>query len=117
MVAMNSSVLLLPVSCWFLVWLARKTLRGRRYYPIKPWITFKLLHGVISQKIELFITTALRTSNLQRKYPSLYHIDNLRSEPVSYRQKFCCVTKKITFRFFKFKPRNFLQIPRINKHS
>jgi hypothetical protein len=27
------------------------------------WLTFNRLHGVISQKIELFITTSVRTSN------------------------------------------------------
>jgi hypothetical protein len=32
--------------------------------PPKRWMTFNGLHGVISQKIELFITTAVRTSNL-----------------------------------------------------
>jgi hypothetical protein len=31
--------------------------------PPKSWLTFNRLHGVISQKIVLFITTAVRTSN------------------------------------------------------
>jgi hypothetical protein len=33
-----------------------------RYVPQKRRLTFNRLHGVISQKIELFITTAVRTS-------------------------------------------------------
>jgi hypothetical protein len=31
--------------------------------PPKNWLTFSGKHGVISQKIELIITTASRTSN------------------------------------------------------
>jgi hypothetical protein len=34
-----------------------------RHVPPKRWLAFNGLHSVISQKIELFITTALRTSN------------------------------------------------------
>jgi hypothetical protein len=34
-----------------------------RYVPLKPRLTFNVLHGVISQKTVLFITTAVRTSN------------------------------------------------------
>jgi hypothetical protein len=30
---------------------------------MKRWLTFNGLHGVISQKMELFITTVVRTSN------------------------------------------------------
>jgi hypothetical protein len=37
--------------------------QGRRYIPPKRRFTFNGLHGVISQKIVLFITTAVRTSN------------------------------------------------------
>jgi hypothetical protein len=37
--------------------------RWRRYVPPKLLLTFNGLHGVISQKKVLFITTALRTSN------------------------------------------------------
>jgi hypothetical protein len=37
--------------------------RWRRHFPPKCRLTFNWLHGVISQKIELFITTAVRTSN------------------------------------------------------
>jgi hypothetical protein len=34
-----------------------------RHVPPKRRLTFNGLHGVISHKIELFITTAVRTSN------------------------------------------------------
>jgi hypothetical protein len=37
--------------------------RCRRYVPPKCWLTFSGLHGIISQKIVLFIITAVRTSN------------------------------------------------------
>jgi hypothetical protein len=36
---------------------------GGEYIPPKHLLTFNGLHGVISQKIELFITIAVRTSN------------------------------------------------------
>jgi hypothetical protein len=35
----------------------------RRYISPKRRLTFNGLHGIISQKIELLITTAVRTSN------------------------------------------------------
>jgi hypothetical protein len=35
----------------------------KRHFPSKHHLTFNGLYGVISQKIELFITTAVRTSN------------------------------------------------------
>jgi hypothetical protein len=45
-----ASPVLLPWRCW-------------RHVPPKRLSTFNGLHGVISQKTELFITTAVRTSN------------------------------------------------------
>jgi hypothetical protein len=39
------------------------TLKMEAKFPLKRWLTFNSLHGVISQKIEFFITTAVRTSN------------------------------------------------------
>jgi hypothetical protein len=33
------------------------------YVPQKSWLALNGLHGVISQKMVLFITTAVRTSN------------------------------------------------------
>jgi hypothetical protein len=35
----------------------------KAYVPLKCWFTFIRLYGIISQKIELFIATAVRTSN------------------------------------------------------
>jgi hypothetical protein len=40
------------------------TTKMEKYYPPKRQLTFKGLHVVISHKIELFIVTAVRTSNL-----------------------------------------------------
>jgi hypothetical protein len=37
--------------------------RWRRHVPLKLLLTFNGLHGAISQKIKLFITTAVRTSD------------------------------------------------------
>jgi hypothetical protein len=42
------------------------TWRWRRHVPPKHRLTSKALHGVISQRIELFISTATRTSNPTR---------------------------------------------------
>jgi hypothetical protein len=50
------------LSCWFHAWLIRAW-RWRQHVHPKVQLTFNGLHGVISQKIELFITTAVRTSN------------------------------------------------------
>jgi hypothetical protein len=47
------------------------TLKWRQHVPPKCWLTFNGLHGVITQKIELFITTAARTSD-----PTNYIMDN-----------------------------------------
>jgi hypothetical protein len=40
---------------------SKQSWRWRRYVPLKRQLTFNGLHGVISQKIVLFITTAVRT--------------------------------------------------------
>jgi hypothetical protein len=47
---------------WYLAPLIRPW-RWRRYVPPKRRLTFNRLHGVISQKTELFITTGVRTTN------------------------------------------------------
>jgi hypothetical protein len=51
------------ISLWFLARLIRRPRRWRRYDTSKRWLTFDGLHGVIFQKIVLFKTTDLRTSN------------------------------------------------------
>jgi hypothetical protein len=52
-----------PASCWFLACLILLSWRWRRRVPQKHRLTFNELHSVISQKIQLFIATALGTSN------------------------------------------------------
>jgi hypothetical protein len=47
----------------FLARLNLRLWRWRRCVTPKCWLIFSGLHGVISQKIVLFITTAERTSN------------------------------------------------------
>jgi hypothetical protein len=59
----GSRVSLLPASWWFLAWLTLQPWRWRWYVPVKRWLTFTGLHNVIPQKMELSITTAVRTSN------------------------------------------------------
>jgi hypothetical protein len=51
------------LSLWFLARLILLLWRWRRYFPPKRRLTFNGLHCVKSQKIVLFITTAVRISN------------------------------------------------------
>jgi hypothetical protein len=55
--------LLLPLSPWFLARLILRPWSWRGYVPPKRRLTFNVLHRVISQEIEIFIATAVRTSN------------------------------------------------------
>jgi hypothetical protein len=59
---------------WFLVWLNPQPWKWGLYIPPKRQLTVNGLHGVISQKIVLFITTAVRTSN-----PTLDAVFSVRS--------------------------------------
>jgi hypothetical protein len=52
----------LLLSCWYLPWLIRPW-NWRRYVPQKWQLTLYELHGIISQKIIHFITSAVRTLN------------------------------------------------------
>jgi hypothetical protein len=54
---------LLFASRMFLVWLILRHWSSRRHVPLKRRLTFNGTHGVISQKIEIFLTTAVRTLN------------------------------------------------------
>jgi hypothetical protein len=54
---------LLTTSCWFLAWITLRPKRWRRYVPPKLRLPSTDPHGVISHKIGLFITIALRASN------------------------------------------------------
>jgi hypothetical protein len=51
------------LSCWFLVQLIFRPWRWRQHVALKRQLTFNRQHGVISQKIVLFITSTVRTSN------------------------------------------------------
>jgi hypothetical protein len=66
-----------------------RRIRPRRWRwhvpPPKRRFTFNELHGIISQKIELLITTAVRTSNLTRRYiPGVRSLHNHRCENLKY---------------------------------
>jgi hypothetical protein len=54
------------LSPWFLAQLIFRPWRWRRYVPPKRRLTLNGLHGVICQKMVLFITAAVRTSNSWR---------------------------------------------------
>jgi hypothetical protein len=54
---------LMPVSRWFLVWFILRFWRWRLHVSSKRRLTFNGVHGVISQKTEVFMTTAVRTSS------------------------------------------------------
>jgi hypothetical protein len=54
--------LLLVYSC-FLGCTILRPQRWSQYFPLKYWLTFTIWHGDISQKTELLIVTAVRTSN------------------------------------------------------
>jgi hypothetical protein len=56
-------VSLLSTSFWFLVWLILRSCRWRRPISPKLQLTISKLHGFISQEIDVFIITAVRTSN------------------------------------------------------
>jgi hypothetical protein len=58
---------LLPASLWFLTWLILRSWSWRWHVPPKRRLTFNGLHGVISQKTEPIITTAVKTSD-----PTIY---------------------------------------------
>jgi hypothetical protein len=47
---------------WFLAWLIFWPWRWKQHVPSKRWLIFNGLHDVMSQKVELFVTT-MRTSN------------------------------------------------------
>jgi hypothetical protein len=65
----------------FLVRLVLRRKKWKWYVPPKRRLTSNGLHGVISQKIELFITTAVRTSNpTEYEYIFRWVIINLVSE-------------------------------------
>jgi hypothetical protein len=50
------------LSHWYLIWLIFQPWRWRLYVPLKLQLTFSGQHGVMSQEIVLFITTAVRAS-------------------------------------------------------
>jgi hypothetical protein len=57
---------MLPASCWFLAWRSLRPSEWRRYVPPNCWLAFNDLHGIIFQKTELFIVTAVTTPDVTR---------------------------------------------------
>jgi hypothetical protein len=78
--------------------------RWRGHVPLKCQLDFNVLHGFISQKTELFITTAFRTSNptsaLQcfRKHLSLTSCFYTWHKMISFGPPTCHLTSYWTFR-------------------
>jgi hypothetical protein len=54
---------LLLASFWFLAWISVQFSRRKWRVPPKHQLTFNRLHGIIFQKIDLFITKVVTTSN------------------------------------------------------
>jgi hypothetical protein len=71
----------------FLLGLFFVSWRWRRYVPPKRHLTFNGLHGVMSEETEIFITTAVRTSN-----PTL--INSMDMSP-SWEAVTCAVTQEL----------------------
>jgi hypothetical protein len=55
-----------------------------RYVSPKRRLTFNRLHGAISQKIELFINTVVRTSESTKEYGDLTHAVNVKYILIMY---------------------------------
>jgi hypothetical protein len=74
----------------FLLSLFLRHWRWRRYVPLKRRVTFNRLHGVISQKVMLFITPAVKNSSHTNKLNVLdvHHISPL-LEYEKFRSTFC----------------------------
>jgi hypothetical protein len=51
------------LSYWFIAKFILRPWRWRRYIPLKTWLTFNGLHGVISQKTALFIDAVCYNSS------------------------------------------------------
>jgi hypothetical protein len=62
-----SRAVLAACLCWFPAWHTLWSWRWRRYVPPKCQLIFNSLHSIISQKLELFITTTERTLNPKKK--------------------------------------------------
>jgi hypothetical protein len=62
----QSRLCLLPASCCFFAWLILRLWRWRQHVLPKRQLIFNGILGIISQKIKVFITTAVRTWNSTR---------------------------------------------------
>jgi hypothetical protein len=62
------------LTCWFLLKLFLRPWSWRRYIPSKRRLQLNRLHSIISQKMILFITTAVKTSNPTKTVFVLWHI-------------------------------------------
>jgi hypothetical protein len=62
----TNKLFLLPASRCILAWRILRHWRRRRHFPPKRRLTFNWLLGVIFQKIELFMATAVKNSNLYK---------------------------------------------------
>jgi hypothetical protein len=61
-----------PVSCWFVAFgLFSESEEGGDMH-LRTWLIFNGLHGVVSQKVELFITSGVITSNPTHVGYSMY---------------------------------------------
>jgi hypothetical protein len=73
--------------------------RWRRHVPPKCHLTFKGLHSIISQKIKLFITTAVRTSKATFFHQFIFDVLHLTVFPTQKVLRF-----RLEIRFLQTKP-------------
>jgi hypothetical protein len=87
---------------YFLAYSTNLKMGGGGHFPLKRRLTFNGLHGVIYQKMVLFITTAVRTSNA--------------TEAIMLQRE---IHVNIGFKTEKneFKMQNYVNIKRYNPHA
>jgi hypothetical protein len=73
----EAQLCLLIASCWFLAWLTLRHWRWNRHVPPKCQWAFNGLHSNISQKMELIIIIAVRTTNPTFTSTSFQHMTSL----------------------------------------
>jgi hypothetical protein len=81
---------LLAASCRLPAWLTPQRYKWRRHIPPKRRLNLNELHGIISQKIETFITadvtisnpTLTRTRGVTRQKPVIFNGSDIRFSPV-----------------------------------
>jgi hypothetical protein len=94
---------------WYLAWLILRPWAWRRHVPPKRRLTFNGLHGVISQKIVLFIATGVTTSN-----PTTLSVI---SETCNIGEEWALPTSDIKQSYPCNRPRGHVELPAFSRQS